>query len=96
MTTTGTRHVDVAPRARWSPGHTALVLAVAALVLSFIAWEWFDWGGVVLGVPLAVAAFALGTRARRASSARTRGFGTAAMAVAVVVVLIPLVWMAAA
>jgi hypothetical protein len=95
MSTTDTRRVDVAPRARWSPGHTALVLALAGLVLSFAAWDWFDWGGVVLGVPLAVAAFALGIRARRAASAWTRGLGTAAVAVAVVTVLIPLVWMAA-
>ena len=95
MSTTDTRHVDVAPRARWSVGHTALVIALAGLVLGFVAWDWFDWGGVVLGVPLAVAAFALGTRARRAAGALTRGLGTAAMAIAVVTVLIPLVWMAA-
>jgi hypothetical protein len=89
MSTTETRHIDVAPARRPALPYIALGLGVVALVLSFIAWDWFDWGGVVLGVPVAVAALLMGLRARREGA---RGLGTAAVALAVAVVLIPVVW----
>ena len=86
MSTTG--HVDVTPR-RWGLGHTALVLGVVSLFLSMFAWDWFAWGGVVLGVPVAIAALLTGLRARR-EGART--LGTVAAVLAVAVLLIPVVW----
>ena len=88
---TGTGHIDVAPTRRWGLGHTAVALGVVALALSFVAWDWFAWGGVVLGVPVAIAAFAAGLRARREAGS-SRALGTAAMVLAAVVVLIPVVW----
>jgi hypothetical protein len=87
-----TGHVDIAPARRWGPAHTALALGVAALILSFVAWDWFAWGGVVLGVPVAVAALVAGMRARRDDSPNSRALGTAAVVLAIVVLLIPLVW----
>ena len=86
MSTTG--HVDIAPR-RWGLGHTAIALGVVSLFLSMFAWDWFDWGGVVLGVPVAIAALLTGLRARR-DGART--LGTIAAVLAVAVLLIPVVW----
>ncbi|MBJ7456963.1 MAG: hypothetical protein JHC74_12975 [Thermoleophilia bacterium] len=91
---TGTGHIDVAPVRRWGAGHTAVALGVVAVVLSFIAWEWFTWGGVVLGVPVGIAALATGMRARRESGS-SRILGTLGIALAAVVVLIPLAYMTA-
>ena len=93
MSTTETRHIDVAPGRRPALPYLAIGLGVAALVLSFAAWDWFDWGGVVLGVPVAVAALVLGLRARREGA---RALGSAAVALAVLVILIPVVWTIAA
>ena len=89
MSTTDTRHIDVAPARRPALPYIAIGLGVVALVLSFAAWDWFDWGGVVLGVPVAVAALVLGLRARREGA---RALGSAAVALAVLVILIPVVW----
>ena len=86
MSTTG--HVDIAPR-RWGLGHTAIALGLVSLFLSMFGWDWFDWGGVVLGVPVAIAALVAGLRARR-DGART--LGTIAAVLAVAVLLIPVVW----
>lgn len=91
---TGTRHIEIAPARRWGPGHTAVALGLVALVLSFVAWDWFAWGGVVLGVPLAIVAAAVGWRARGAGGG-ARVLGTIAIALSAIVVLIPVVWMIA-
>ncbi len=91
---TGTRHIEIAPARRWGHGHAAIALGVVALVLSFVAWDWFAWGGVVLGVPLAIATAALGVRARRAGGS-ARALGTVAIGLAAIVVLIPVAWMIA-
>lgn len=91
---TGTTHIDVAPARRWTAGHTAVALGVVAVLLSFVAWDWFTWGGVVLGVPVAIATAALGVRARRAGGA-ARALGTVAIGLAAIVVLIPVAWMIA-
>jgi hypothetical protein len=88
-----TNHIDVAP-ARWRLAHTALACGIAGFVLSFIAWDWFDWGGIALGYPLAIVAVAAGLRARR-DGGSSRALGTAAVALGIVVLLIPLVWIAA-
>ena len=89
MSTTETRHIDVAPARRPALPYLAIGLGVVAFVLSFAAWDWFDWGGVVIGVPLALAAGALGLRARRDGA---RAPGTAAVVLAAIVILIPVVW----
>jgi hypothetical protein len=54
-------------------------------------------GGLVIGVPLALAGLVLGVRARRDDMATTAGrrMGTAAIVIAVAVLLIPLVWLTA-
>jgi hypothetical protein len=88
---TGTRHIEIAPARRWGRGHAAIALGVVAVVLSFVAWDWFAWGGVVLVVPVAIAAAALGVRARRAGGA-ARALGTVAIGLAAIVVLIPVAW----
>ena len=91
---TGTGHIDVARTRRWGDGHTAVALGVVAVLLSFVAWDWFAWGGVVLGVPVGIAAFAMGMRARRAGGA-TRILGTIGVVLAAIVVLIPVLWITA-
>jgi ABC-type glycerol-3-phosphate transport system permease component len=93
-TTDSTRHVDLAPRRRLGLPHLATGLGVVAVLLSFAAWDWFDWGGVALGVPIAAAAFVLGIRARRQPGRAARALGTTAIVLAVIVVLIPLVFLA--
>ena len=91
---TGTGHIDVAPARRWGPGHTAVALGLVAVVLSFIAWDWFTWGGVVLGVPVAAAAAAAGVSARRLPGP-SRILGTAGLVLAAIVVLVPIAYLTA-
>ena len=92
--TTGTHRIDVAPARRSGAPWIALLLAVLSLPGSLLPWDWFAWGGVVIGVPLAVAALVAGLRARRdpAATASGRRVATAAVVLAVVVLLIPVVW----
>ena len=68
--------VDLAPDPA-RPG-LALVLALLAIPGSTIAWE-LPTGGLWIGLPLGVAAIALGLRARR------RRVGTAMATVAIVI-----------
>jgi hypothetical protein len=69
--------VDVAP-ANTRPG-LALLLAVLAVPGSTWAWD-LPLGGLWIGLPLAVAAIALGLHARRAGSGRV--MATAAIVIA--------------
>jgi hypothetical protein len=69
--------VDVAP-ATTRPG-LALLLALLAVPGSTWAWD-LPLGGLWIGLPLAVAAIALGLHARRAGSGRV--MATAAIVVA--------------
>ena len=95
--TTGTRHIEVSPARRLGVPHLALALAILSLPGSMLPWDWFTAGGIVIGVPLALAGLVLGLRARRDPTATTAGrcMGTAAAAVAVAVLLIPVVWIIA-
>lgn len=90
---TSTRRVDVAPR-RLGAAHLALALAVLSVPGSLLPWDWFTGGGLVIGVPLAVAAIVLALRARRSaqSAPGERGIATGALVLAVAVLLIPVVW----
>ena len=93
--TTGTHHIDVSPAHRFGAPHLALALAILSLPGSILPWDWFTGGGVVIGVPLAIAGLVLGLRARTDPTATSAGrrMGTAASAIAVIVLLIPVVWM---
>ena len=89
MSTTPTTHqVDLAARRPALP-YLAVGVGVVAVLLSLLAWDWFSWGGVVLGVPAGVVALVLGLRARREGA---RGMGTAAIVLAAVTVVLPLAW----
>ncbi len=92
--TTGTPHIDVAPARRAGAPWIALLLSVVAVPGSLLPWDWFAFGGLVIGVPLAVAGLVLGLRARRDPDATPagRGVGLAAAVLAVAVLLIPVVW----
>lgn len=92
--TTGTPRIDVAPAQRAGAAWFALALSLLSLPGSLFPWDWFAWGGVVIGVPLALAGLVLGLRARSAADATPAGrrLGTAAAVIAVAVLLIPLVW----
>jgi len=95
--TTGTRHIDVSPARRLGAPQLALALAIVSVPGSLFPWDWFTGGGLVIGVPLAVAGLVLGLRARR-DPAATRGgrsMGTAAAVLAVAVLLIPVLWIIA-
>ncbi len=94
---TSTRHIDVSPPRRLGAPHLALALAILSLPGSLLPWDWFAAGGIVIGVPLALAGLVLGLQARRDPAATTGGrrMGTAAAVVAVAVLLIPVVWIIA-
>ena len=95
--TTGTHQIDVSPARRFGAPQLALVLAIVSLPGSLLPWDWFRGGGLVIGVPLALAALVIGLRARRdpAATAGGRAMGTAAAAIAVAVLLLPVVWVVA-
>jgi hypothetical protein len=59
----------------------ALILAIAALPGVTIAWQ-LPMGGLYIGVPLALAALVLGTRARRTLHAGAPGTRLATVAIA--------------
>ncbi len=73
-TTPSTRQVDLAPPRPTGLAYLAVAAGVVAVLLSFVAWDWFDWGGVVLGLPVGAVALVLGLRARREGA---RAMGTA-------------------
>ena len=87
-----TRHIDVAPSRRTGLPYLTVAVGVVAVLLSFVGWDWFPGGGIVLGVGAGAVALILGLRARREGA---RGMGTAAIALAAVTVLIPLAWIVA-
>ncbi len=86
--------IDVAPRAGLGAPHLALLLAVLAIPGSLLPWDWFRFGGLVIGVPLAVAAIAVAVRARR--DGRAPVMTGIAIAIGVAALLIPVVWTIAA
>jgi len=87
-------HVDLAAPARPRAALVALALAVLSLPGSLLPWDWFAAGGLVIGVPLAVAAIAVAVMVRRdrSSTGRARGIAVAAIVLAVAVLLIPVVY----
>ena len=95
---TGTQHhIDVSPARRLGAAPIALALAIISFPGSMLPWDWFTAGGIVIGVPLALAGLILGIRARRDPDATTTGrrMGTAAAVISVAVLLIPVVWIIA-
>ena len=89
MSTTPTTHqVDLAARRPALP-YLAVGVGVVAVLLSLFAWDWFSWGGVVLGVPVGAVAAVLGLRARREGA---RAMGALAIALGAVTVLVPVAW----
>ena len=88
MTTTATRPaIDVAPSdAR--PG-LALLLGALSVPGSTLAWE-LPLGGLWIGLPLAVAAVVVGTRARRAGA--DRRMATSGIVLAALSILQMVVW----
>ena len=87
-----TRHIDVAPSRRAGLPYLAVAVGVVAVLLSFVGWDWFPRGGIVLGVGAGIVALVLGLRARRDGA---RALGTTAIALAALTVLIPVVWVIA-
>ena len=81
--------VDLAAQ-RTYPG-LALILAILSVPGSTVAWDLFDGAGFAIGMPLAIAAIALGVQARRASR-DGRGQATAAIVLAGAMVALTVVW----
>ena len=75
---------------RTYPG-LALALALLSVPGSTLAWDLFDPGGFVIGLPLAVAAIALGVQARQRSEAG-RGIALAAIVIAGLMIAMMVVW----
>lgn len=96
-TETQTRHLDVT-RPRFGAAHLALALAILSLPGSMLPWDWFTAGGLVIGVPLALAGLVLGVRARRAAAPGRPAarIALAAVVLSVAVLLIPVVWVTVA
>ena len=63
--------IDLAPHTAPRPG-LAMALALLAVPGSTVAWE-LPWGGLWIGLPLALAAIVLGTHARREGAAKGLG-----------------------
>ena len=91
-TDTRTAAVDLASSRRPGLAPLALVLAVVSLPASLLGWDLFEWGGIVIGVPLAFAALLTGLAARRRPGSGGRPVATAAVVLAIGVILIPVVW----
>lgn len=68
----------------------ALVLGVLSVPGSTMAWDLFDGGGFVIGLPLAVAAIVVGHQARRERGGS--GLATTGMVLAALMILMTLVW----
>lgn len=88
-------HIDVAPRARVGAPLIALLLGILSLPGSWFTWGWFDGGGFVIGLPLAIAAIVVGLRARTRTTGGERAMSTAGVVLGGCAVLIPVVWMIA-
>ena len=84
--------IDLAPHTAPRPG-LAMALALLAVPGSTVARE-LPWGGLWIGLPLALAAIVLGTHARREGAAK--GLATAAIVVAGLCIAQMVVWTAAA
>jgi hypothetical protein len=87
-TTENRRGVDLS--ATQSRSGLALVLALLSVPGSTLAWDLFDAGGFVIGLPLAVAAIYLGIQARRAET--SDGKALAAIVIAGAMILMMAVW----
>ena len=75
------------------PARPGLALALALLSVpgSTLAWDLFDPGGFVIGLPLAIAAIVLGVQARKRSDAGG-AIALAAIVIAGVMVAMMAVW----
>ena len=93
MESTATRSgiADAGQTAR--PG-LALVLALLSVPGSTLAWDLFDPGGFMIGLPLAIAAVVLGVQARQRSS-EGRGMAIAAIVIGGAMLAMMVVWTAA-
>ena len=89
-----TSRIDVAPRTGLGAPHLALLLGILSVPGSLFPWDWFSGGGFVIGLPLAVAAVALGLRARARSTGGERVIATLGVVLGVCALLIPVVWTA--
>lgn len=84
-TTTEGRAIDVAPR-RASPALIAFVLSLLAIPGTTIAWD-LRFGGLWIGLPLALGAIALGLRGMRTGTGRRSRLAMAAVAIATLTIL---------
>ncbi len=82
--------IDLAPPAPPRPT-LALILALLAVPGSTLAWD-LPFGGLWIGLPLALAAIVLGLRTRRAGAGRARS--TAALVLAGLCIAQMAVWTA--
>jgi hypothetical protein len=82
--------IDLAPAAPPRPT-LALVLALLAVPGSMVAWD-LPFGGLWIGLPLALAAIVLGLRARRAGAGTGRS--TAAVVLAGLCIAQMAIWTA--
>ena len=80
--------IDLAPAARPHPT-LALILGIVAVAGSTVAWE-LPRGGLYIGLPLAIAAIVLGTRARRQDEGKGRA--TTATILATLCILQTAIW----
>jgi hypothetical protein len=87
--TASTAGIDLARKAAHPV--VALVLALLSLPGSTMAWDLFDGGGFVIGLPLAVAAIVLGVQARQRSD-EGRGVALAAIVIAGLMIAQMAVW----
>jgi hypothetical protein len=90
MESTATRPaVDLSQR----PARPGLALLLASLSVpgSTLAWDLFDPGGLVIGLPLALAAIVLGVQARQRSD-EGRGMALGAIVIGGLMVAMMVVW----
>ncbi len=84
------RTIEVAPAERPHPT-LALVLGILAVPGSTVAWD-LPAGGLYIGLPLALAAILLGSRARRQNAGKGRA--TVGMVIAGLCIVQMLIWTA--
>ncbi len=85
--------VNVGPSATSRASTIALVLGVLSLPGSLLAWDTLPGGGFVWGLPLAVAAVAVGVQAVRSGSSG-RGYAIAGIVLGGAMIAMMLVWTA--